>query len=230
MPPELTNQTWFSTGAPLSIGALVFALLLDAVLSCTLAWFYIRFGRSLSNRRVLARTFPFVSLTTVLIISVVKSSLALSLGLVGALSIVRFRTPVKEPEELAYLFMAIALGRGFGANQWKATIVAFVVIMIVLLVWSWSSRRPREHNMYLNVEVPDGENREGAFARLLDLMALDVQVADLRRLDTRDGTLHATFLVHCEGDQSLIAVVDRLKRQLPGAAISFVDQDQLLGA
>ena len=60
---------------------------------------------------------PVICLTTLLVISVVKSSLALSLGLVGALSIVRFRTPIKEPEELAYIFLAIAIGLALGADQ-----------------------------------------------------------------------------------------------------------------
>ena len=53
-------------------------------------------------------------MTTMLIITVVKSSLALSLGLVGALSIVRFRAAIKEPEELAYLFLTIAIGLALG--------------------------------------------------------------------------------------------------------------------
>ena len=57
-----------------------------------------------------------------LIIFVVKSSLALSLGLVGALSIVRFRSAIKEPEELTFLFLNIALGIGFGANARTALI------------------------------------------------------------------------------------------------------------
>jgi hypothetical protein len=64
----------------------------------------------------------------ILIISIIKSSIALSLGLVGALSIVRFRTPVKEPEELLYLFVAIAVGIGLGANQIIATLIGFVTI------------------------------------------------------------------------------------------------------
>ena len=105
MPPNLLTPA-----APLSIPTLVVNLLLDAGLSLTLAWYFLHYGKTLSNRASLARILPFISLTTVLIISVVKSSLALSLGLVGALSIVRFRTPIKEPEELAYLFMAIGLG------------------------------------------------------------------------------------------------------------------------
>jgi len=51
-------------------------------------------------------------MTTIFISTVVESSLALTLGLVGALSIVRFRTAVKEPEELSYMFLAITIGLG----------------------------------------------------------------------------------------------------------------------
>ena len=70
-------------------------------------------------RRDLGLVLPVICLTTLVVISVVKSSLALSLGLVGALSIVRFRTPIKEPEELAYIFLAIAIGLALGADQKK---------------------------------------------------------------------------------------------------------------
>ncbi|HIL79776.1 MAG TPA: DUF4956 domain-containing protein [Myxococcales bacterium] len=61
---------------------------------------------------------------------VIKSLLALSLGLVGALSVVRFLTPTKESEELVYLFLAIALGLGLGAGQSVARRSCF------LLFWS----------------------------------------------------------------------------------------------
>jgi len=75
----------------LTIGALVVNMLLAAVLTFILGHVYVKFGSSLSNRRMFARQFTLLCLTTTLIITVVKSSLALSLGLVGALSIVRFR-------------------------------------------------------------------------------------------------------------------------------------------
>jgi hypothetical protein len=58
-----------------------------------------------------------ITMTTMLIITIVKASLALSLGLVGALSILRFRAAIKEPKELAYWFLAIAIGLDFGARQ-----------------------------------------------------------------------------------------------------------------
>ena len=73
-----------------------------------------------------------MSLTTFLVITVVKSSLALSLGLVGALSVIRFRTPIKEPEELVYLFLAIGIGLGFGANQIIITLGCFLIIIFCI--------------------------------------------------------------------------------------------------
>ena len=66
-----------------------------------------------------------ISLTTMFVIAVIKQSLALSLGLVGALSIIRFRTAIKDPEELANLFFAISIGIGLGANQVEITSISF---------------------------------------------------------------------------------------------------------
>lgn len=80
-----------------SLPKLVLSLGLAALLGLVLGEAYFRFG--LSNRRSFARNFLMLTVTTTLIISIVRSSLALSLGLVGALSIVRFRAAIKEPEE-----------------------------------------------------------------------------------------------------------------------------------
>ena len=97
---QLASQ--LPTGAPLSLINLLINLGIGVPLALLVRWHFERFGSTLSNRDEFAQVFPFILLTTTLIITVVKSSLALSLGLVGALSIVRFRTPIKEPEELAY--------------------------------------------------------------------------------------------------------------------------------
>ena len=108
----LTTQS-----AQIPLAAFVVDLLLAALLSWVLARMYTRFGTSLSNRRNFARNFVLLTTTTMLIITIVKSSLALSLGLVGALSIVRFRAAIKEPEELMYLFLSIGIGLGLGAGD-----------------------------------------------------------------------------------------------------------------
>ena len=72
----------------------------------------------------------------ILVINVIQSSIALSLGLVGALSIVRFRTPVKEAEELVFIFLAIAIGLGLGARYIMITSVAFTLATFIIFFLS----------------------------------------------------------------------------------------------
>ena len=111
-------------------------ILLAILLSGITSYVYIRFGKSLSNRRSFAHNFIIIGLTTMFIITVVKSSLALSLGLVGALSIVRFRTAIKDPEELAFLLITIAIGLGLGADQRMISFIAVLAILSVLIIRS----------------------------------------------------------------------------------------------
>ncbi|SVB79521.1 uncharacterized protein METZ01_LOCUS232375, partial [marine metagenome] len=125
----ITNQR-----VEVSLSAFAANLIFAAFLAYLLSLLYERFGQSLSNRKLFSKNLISLTMTTMLVISIVKSSLALSLGLVGALSIVRFRAAIKEPEELVYLFLAISIGLGFGANQGVVTTLAFVIIsgMVVL--------------------------------------------------------------------------------------------------
>ena len=105
------NLLWGDTSG-ISLAVFIPNLFITTLLGWLLGLLYAKFGISLSNRKMLTTTLLLISLTTMIIISVVQSSLALSLGLVGALSIVRLRTAIKEPEELAYFFIAISLGIG----------------------------------------------------------------------------------------------------------------------
>jgi len=82
----------------------VLSLLCAAVLSFIIHLFYVRFSTTLSNRMEFSKNFVVLGVATCIVIMIVKSSLALSLGLVGALSIVRFRAAIKEPEELVIYF------------------------------------------------------------------------------------------------------------------------------
>ena len=102
---------------PPNIGEFSVNLILAAILGIILGFLYVKFGTSFSNRKTFSKNFPLLTMTTMFIITIVKSSLALSLGLVGALSIVRFRAAIKEPEELTFLFVAISIGLGLGAGQ-----------------------------------------------------------------------------------------------------------------
>jgi hypothetical protein len=211
---------------PLSLSGLVINLLLGALLSSGVAWYYARFGEAFANRVKLAKLLPVLCLTTLLVISVVKASLALSLGLVGALSIVRFRTAIKEPEELLYLFIAIAIGIGLGADQRLPTIVAIGVLLAFLISTRLFSLRSHQQNLYLNVRIPEKENAN-TFESVSDILSKHAARVDVRRLDRQDHTLQLTFLLDCKDPQKLARMVDDLKANLPGCSFSFVDQGDM---
>jgi hypothetical protein len=145
------------TVIPLNFTDLFLNFSLCVVGSFLLRQVFIKRSLSLSGKFHIGTVIPILATVTFLVIMIVKSSLALSLGLVGALSIVRFRTPIKEPEELAYLFLAIAIGLGYGANQTLLTSIMFVLIIVMILIGL--SRRGVVYDSEFNIHIEWPESR-----------------------------------------------------------------------
>ena len=134
----------------------VLCLILTLFCSYILKFTFEKKSNSLSSKYQLSNMIPILSATTFLVILIVKSSLALSLGLVGALSIVRFRTPIKEPEDLVYLFLSIGIGIGFGAFQVISTLIIFFIIII--FIWLKKTNFDDVQNDY-NFEITFKNNK-----------------------------------------------------------------------
>jgi len=142
---ELENF-FINSNIDINFGNFFIALLLSLVLAYLVKLTYIKVGRALNDKDYFSDTFIPLAIITTLVITVIKFSLALSLGLVGALSIVRFRAAIKEPEELVYLFFVISIGLANGANQFLLSIVATVIIIAFLFT----------RNIYKNKTSNDG--------------------------------------------------------------------------
>ena len=225
----MLEELSLSGSPPITLLSLAYNLGVGVVLSFVLGWHFRRFGSTLSNRQEFAQVFPFVLLTTVLIISIVKSSLALSLGLVGALSIVRFRTPIKEPEELAYLFLAIAIGLGLGADQTLATVLAGSGILAVIALAKSRPREKRSQSLYLSVErqLDPGTSADGFLEELNEVVSRHVLSSDLRRYDVRDASIETTYIINIDDPEHLSALTDELRQSYPSVGVTFLDQSQL---
>ncbi len=123
----------------LSFTETVINFLFCIFLSFIVKIFYVKYSTSLTGKQHIGNILTTLSLVVFLVISIIKSSIALSLGLVGALSIVRFRTPIKEPEELVYLFLAIGVGLGFAAGHtWLTTLIT---LLILATIYFWSRNK-----------------------------------------------------------------------------------------
>lgn len=207
--------------ADLNVVGFLVNFLLAALLSFILSRVYIRFGNSLSNRELFGRNFVLLSMTTMLIITIVKSSLALSLGLVGALSIIRFRAAIKEPEELSYLFLAIAIGLGMGANQAVITSIAFVVMTVILAMRRLVRDKEPEANLY--VTVSGIRSDELALPRVLETIGKYALNVRLRRFDETEKLVEASFQAQFQSSNKVNTCVRRLRDLHEGMKISLVD-------
>ena len=156
--------------------------------------FYIKRSFSLTGKMHIGSIIPILSAVVFLVIIVVKTSLALSLGLVGALSIVRFRTPIKEPEELVYLFLAIAIGLGCAAGQ--VVITSILSLLIILMIHFWLSNknigRVNEYNLIIK-----WENKEVTFDDIVDQISPVVESLKLSRLDKGPSGNTSVLLAYC---------------------------------
>jgi hypothetical protein len=161
-----------------------------------------------------------VSLTTMLIITLVGSSVALSLGLVGALSIVRYRAAIKEPEELSYLFLAIATGLGMGANQPVVTVIAFMVMLTV--IWVRYLIKPmnklNSYNLIINLQNP----KDGDMEKVVGIVSLKFNRPALRRFDQNKNNLDLAFRVRVKNINALTECKNDLLK-IENATVSFVD-------
>jgi len=180
----------------------------------------------LSNRRLFSNNFLLISMTTMLIITIVKSSLALSLGLVGALSIVRFRAAIKEPEELAYLFLVIGIGLGLGANQRITTIIAFLFITVILILKNYTNTSRDSLNLNLNIICPN--ERQNELMKIADILKEYCDDINLKRFDEENDRIEASFIIDCSEFEKLNKIKLDLQEINNAMRITFMDNKGII--
>jgi hypothetical protein len=137
-----------------------------------------------------------------IIITIVKSSLALSLGLVGALSIVRFRTAIKDPEELAYFFVAIALGLGMGASQVLITSIGGLLVSLVIFLRArFTLKEDVIQNLSISIVKP---NQNFNYEELVSAFADCCDQLELRRLDESEESIEISFFARFKSFEMLL--------------------------
>jgi len=215
------NLAGFSTK---SIPNFIFSFIICAILSFLLGRLYVKFGNSLSNRRAFARNFLVLAITTMFIISVVKSSLALSLGLVGALSIVRFRSAIKEPEELTYLFLTISIGLGCGAGLTILTILAFCGFSLV--IWFNNRFQKETEGQQLYLTVSSSQTGSVEIKSIVQELKKHCSALKLKRTDENSGSFEASFFVEFDDFEKLENAKAAVKDLHPSIAITFMDNSR----
>ena len=141
-------------------------------------------------------TLVALTMITAMTILAVTSNVVLSLGMVGALSIVRFRTAIKEPMDIAFLFWAIAGGIVLAAGMIPLAIVGSIIIGIILIVFC--NRKTTEKPFIAVITCEDGE----AEKRVQDYLAGQVKKAVIKSKSAQKGNIEMTYEVSLKGSDT----------------------------
>lgn len=132
---ELLN----SASKGLSFETIVLNMLVTFIIVVFIYWVYKKTYSGVMYSKNFNITIMLISTVTAMVMMVIGSNLALSLGMVGALSIIRFRAAIKDPKDIGFLFWGIAVGLSAGTGSYAIAIIGSIIIAIILFTFNISS-------------------------------------------------------------------------------------------
>ncbi len=221
----------FDTNLVIQIDLLNFIinLLIVIILSYVVQLTYNKTSRTLSNEKNFSKNFILLGLTTAIVITIVKSSLALSLGLVGALSIVRFRAAIKEPEELVYLFLIIAIGLGCGAGQVKITIAGTIIAIITILILYLRNKKSQKLGLEtFNVSLVTPQKINSSELKgIVDVMSQHSNKCELVSISSSQDNSSINLIVNISDFESITKLNQEINKKFPNLDFVLVRETNL---
>ncbi len=180
---------------------IIIGLVMGCIVGLIIAFVYKRCYRGVLYSPTFAMTLMMLTLITTPVVMCIKSDIALSMGMVGALSIVRFRTAVKDPMDTAYMFWALTMGILLGAELYVHALAVVLGISVILIAMTFI--RFRNPNAYLLVVHYD----DYAEQEITQLLRRTVRQRKLRsKTVTRSGA-EMTVEVRLDSKQDLVSAV-----------------------
>ncbi len=132
---NLLNPETFDANS-ISIWKIMFTLFLSGILSIPVGWIYMKMHKHEGYDQSLIQTFVLISVIVSAVMLIIGNNLARSIGLIGAVSIIRFRTPVKNPKDTAFIFLSIVIGMSCGLMLFDVAIITLIIMMIyIAFLW-----------------------------------------------------------------------------------------------
>ena len=189
------------TISPASFPVILLSMVLALLAGIFIAWIYRRNYRGVMYSNNFALTLIMMTLITCPVVMCIRESIQLSMGMVGALSIVRFRTAVKDPLDTAYMFWALTMGILLGAELYVHALAVVLGISVILIAMTFI--RFRNPNAYLLVVHYD----DYAESEITQLLRRTVRQRKLRsKTVTRSGA-EMTVEVRLDSKQDLVSAV-----------------------
>ena len=193
---DIFKSSFLENVTAVSLPDMALALVLSFCLGLFIYLVYKKTYSGVMFSRTFGGSLVAMTMITTMVILAVTSNVVLSLGMVGALSIVRFRTAIKEPMDIAFLFWAIAGGIVLAAGMLPLAIVGSVIIGIILIVFC--NRKTTEKPFIAVITCEDAE----AEKRVQDYLAGQVKKAVIKSKSAQKGNIEMTYEVSLKGSDT----------------------------
>jgi uncharacterized membrane protein YhiD involved in acid resistance len=123
----------------ITAGTVILNMVITTIVAIFIFWVYKKTYSGVLYSRSFNITLLLTSMVTAMVMMVIGTNLALSLGMVGALSIIRFRTAIKDPKDIGFLFWGIGAGLSAGTGSYLIALTASIIIAIILFIFDKTS-------------------------------------------------------------------------------------------
>ena len=197
-----------------SVPTVIVSMVLALVLGYAISWIYRRNYRGVMYSSNFSLSLIMMTLITTPVVLCIRNSIALSMGMVGALSIVRFRTAVKDPLDTAYMFWALTTGILLGAGQFLLTAVSVVVIALIITLLV--NLQAKGMNSYLLV-VRSTEEAERGVAQIIG----GIRIQKLKTKTVSNAGVEMTYEVRVDKPDALLAKLRTINGVQDATLVSY---------
>ena len=193
---DIFKSSYLENVTAVSLPDMALALVLSFCLGLFIYFVYKKTYSGVMFSRTFGGSLVAMTMITTMVILAVTSNVVLSLGMVGALSIVRFRTAIKEPMDIAFLFWAIAGGIVLAAGMIPLAIVGSIIIGIIMIVFC--NRKSAENPFIAVITCADGT----AEKRVHEYLGQKVKKAVVKSKSAQKGSIELSYEINLKGDDT----------------------------
>ena len=193
---DIFKSSYLENVTAVSLPDMALALVLSFCLGIFIYLVYKKTYSGVMFSRTFGGSLVAMTMITTMVILAVTSNVVLSLGMVGALSIVRFRTAIKEPMDIAFLFWAIAGGIVLAAGMIPLAIVGSIIIGLIMIVFC--NRKTIEKPFIAVITCRDGE----AEKRVGQYLTSQVKKAVVKSKSAQKGNIELSYEVSLKSDDT----------------------------
>ena len=210
-------------GGAEQVAPLPFLFLMSVSLASSLfiAFLYLFFYSSRATGSQVHRAFPLLGMSITAIFICIQFSLPLSLGLLGALSIVRFRTPIKEPEEIGFIMLVIAVSIAIATFKLEFVGIIFLIAVTGLVIQSWLRvLRSATTDGTVVVSLPAGA-APADHSAVADVLRRHLRKAKLESISQAGAETVISYNFRSAPEESLVALPEAVRQASAGATLNI---------